>query len=100
MATLIYGVPGTGAYLPIIRMARNSTNTTRASGTSAPGFVAPVAAFPLLPQATHIITYCHTNHDNPPTREDIARWLLAAMQTLPEQIVRNAWRHGNYSFQL
>ena len=33
---------------------------------------------------------------SPPTREDIARWSLAAMQTLPEQIVGNAWRHGDY----
>jgi hypothetical protein len=35
---------------------------------------------------------------SPPTREDISKWSLAAMETLPVEIVRNAWRHGKYSW--
>jgi hypothetical protein len=35
---------------------------------------------------------------SPPTRDDIAKWSLAAMQTRPEQLVRNTWRHGVYSW--
>jgi DDE superfamily endonuclease len=35
---------------------------------------------------------------SPPTREDIAKWSVGAMQTLPERIVKNSWRHGDYSW--
>ena len=33
-----------------------------------------------------------------PTREKIARWCIAAMDALPTQIVKNSWRHGDYSW--
>ena len=35
---------------------------------------------------------------SPPSRDDVSKWLVAAMRTLPEQLVRNAWRHGDYSW--
>ena len=35
---------------------------------------------------------------SPPTREDISKWSVTAMQTLPTSIVRNAWRHGEYTW--
>ena len=35
---------------------------------------------------------------SPPTREDIVQWTQYATVNLPSQIVRNAWRHGNYSW--
>jgi hypothetical protein len=34
----------------------------------------------------------------PPTRTDISNWTLAAMEALPTQIVKNAWRHGEYTW--
>jgi hypothetical protein len=34
----------------------------------------------------------------PPTRADISNWTLAAMETLPTQIVKNTWRHGEYTW--
>jgi hypothetical protein len=34
----------------------------------------------------------------PPSREDIMQWSLAAMESLPETFVRNAWRHGDYTW--
>ena len=34
----------------------------------------------------------------PPTRKDIAEWCSTSYQNLPEQMVRNAWRHGEYSY--
>jgi hypothetical protein len=33
-----------------------------------------------------------------PSREDISKWALAAMGTLSKQIVKNAWRHGEYTW--
>ena len=33
---------------------------------------------------------------SPPSREDIVRWTRYATVNLPSQIVRNAWKHGNY----
>jgi len=35
---------------------------------------------------------------SPPSREDVSKWSVAAMQSLPERIVRNAWRHGDYTW--
>jgi hypothetical protein len=35
---------------------------------------------------------------SPPSREDIVRWTRYATVFLPSQIVRNAWRHGDYSW--
>ena len=35
---------------------------------------------------------------SPPTRADIIRWCRFAMNHLPEQMVRNAWRHAEYSW--
>jgi hypothetical protein len=35
---------------------------------------------------------------SPPAREDIVRWTRYATVNLPSQIVRNAWRHGDYSW--
>ena len=33
---------------------------------------------------------------SPPTRADIIRWCRFAMNDLPKQMVRNAWRHAEY----
>jgi hypothetical protein len=35
---------------------------------------------------------------SPVSREDIADWLVRALETLPLQIVKNSWRHGVYSW--
>ncbi|KAI2514125.1 Pogo transposable element with KRAB domain [Fragilaria crotonensis] len=35
---------------------------------------------------------------SPPTRADIIRWCRFAMNDLPEEMVRNAWRHAEYSW--
>jgi hypothetical protein len=35
---------------------------------------------------------------SPVSREDIAGWLVRALETLPLQIVKNSWRHGVYSW--
>jgi len=35
---------------------------------------------------------------SPPTRADIIRWCRFAMNDLPEQMVKNAWRHAEYSW--
>jgi DDE superfamily endonuclease len=35
---------------------------------------------------------------SPPSREDVSRWTVAAMDTLTEGIIQNAWRHGEYSW--
>ncbi|KAI2495737.1 pogo transposable element with KRAB domain [Fragilaria crotonensis] len=35
---------------------------------------------------------------SPPSRLDICRWTLVAFQKLPEQMIRNAWRHGEYTW--
>ena len=34
----------------------------------------------------------------PPSREDISKWTFKAQDTLSEQIVKNAWRHGVYTW--
>jgi hypothetical protein len=33
----------------------------------------------------------------PPSRLGICRWTLVASQNLPEQMIRNSWRHGEYT---
>ena len=35
---------------------------------------------------------------NAPTREKIAEWAIYAKSSLTEQCIKNAWRHGNYSW--
>ena len=35
---------------------------------------------------------------SPPSRKDISRWSVAAIQSLPEQLVKNSWRHMEYSW--
>ena len=35
---------------------------------------------------------------SPPTREDISKWSVTAMETLPERVVEKSWRHGDYSW--
>jgi hypothetical protein len=34
----------------------------------------------------------------PPSREDIAKWALSVLETIPEEIVKNAWTHGDYTW--
>ena len=34
----------------------------------------------------------------PPTRQKMAHWCFDALQDLPEDLVKNAWRHGEYSW--
>ena len=34
----------------------------------------------------------------PPTRKQIAEWSVTALQLLSTNIVKNAWRHDNYSW--
>ena len=34
---------------------------------------------------------------SPPSRLDICRWTLVAFQNRPEQMIINAWRHGEYT---
>jgi hypothetical protein len=34
----------------------------------------------------------------PPTRGDISIWAQSAMEALPKQIVKNAWRHGEFTW--
>ena len=33
---------------------------------------------------------------SPPSRHNICRWMLVAFQNLPEQMIRNSWKHGEY----
>jgi hypothetical protein len=35
---------------------------------------------------------------SPPTRENIIEWTPIATKDLPEQMVQNAWKHGQYSW--
>ena len=35
---------------------------------------------------------------SPPTREKIAEWAIAAKSALTEECIKNAWRHGDYSW--
>ena len=34
----------------------------------------------------------------PPTREHIVQWTLHASNTRPAGMIRNAWRHGDYTW--
>ena len=34
----------------------------------------------------------------PPSRAMIAHWSVSALKGLPKQLVKNAWRHGDYSY--
>ena len=34
----------------------------------------------------------------PPTRQKMVHWCVDALQDLPEDLVKNAWRHGEYSW--
>lgn len=34
----------------------------------------------------------------PPTRKMMAEWIVAAIDATPAHIIRNAWRHGRYSY--
>ena len=36
----------------------------------------------------------------PPSREHIVQWSVSALDNLPSEIVKNAWRHGQYSWFL
>ena len=38
------------------------------------------------------------NQTRPPTRKNIADWCSAAMKITPEQMIRNAWRHGQFAY--
>ena len=33
-----------------------------------------------------------------PTRENIIEWTRVAMNSMPAQMIQNAWRHGQYSW--
>ena len=35
---------------------------------------------------------------SPPTRDDICRWTLVAFQNLPEKMIRNSWKHEEYTW--
>lgn len=35
---------------------------------------------------------------SPPSRENIVNWTKLAIETLPQDMVQNAWRHGDYSW--
>ena len=35
---------------------------------------------------------------SPPTTEKIAEWAIHAKSSLTEQCIKNAWRHGHYSW--
>jgi hypothetical protein len=35
---------------------------------------------------------------SPPLQEDIVRWTRVALDTLPPAMIRNAWRHGVYTW--
>jgi hypothetical protein len=39
-----------------------------------------------------------TGITQPPSRQDVAEWCSKAYKELPPSIVRNAWRHGMYTF--
>lgn len=38
------------------------------------------------------------NQTRPPTWKNIADWCSDAMKIMPEQMVRNAWRHGQFAY--
>jgi DDE superfamily endonuclease len=38
------------------------------------------------------------NRTKPPTRQQLAKWCIDSMKEMEEQIVKNAWLHGEYSF--
>ena len=33
-----------------------------------------------------------------PTRNDLALWITESVNNMPEQMIKNSWRHGAYSF--
>jgi hypothetical protein len=35
---------------------------------------------------------------SPPTRQNIIEWTRIAINSLPAQMIQNAWRHGVYSW--
>jgi hypothetical protein len=35
---------------------------------------------------------------SPPSREDIVQWTRRASNNLPPEMIRNAWRHGDYTW--
>jgi hypothetical protein len=35
---------------------------------------------------------------SPPSREDIVQWTQHASNNLPPAMIRNAWRHGDYTW--
>ncbi|KAI2495445.1 hypothetical protein MHU86_19077 [Fragilaria crotonensis] len=45
-----------------------------------------------------ISTGLHQGKIDPPTRKHIAEWCSTSCRDLPAQMVRNAWRHGTYSY--
>ena len=34
----------------------------------------------------------------PPSRKTVAEWVNQAFRSLPKEMVRKSWRHGNYSY--
>jgi hypothetical protein len=40
----------------------------------------------------------HDNKTKPPTRQVLAKWCIEAMSGMDEEIVKNSWLHGEYSF--
>lgn len=34
----------------------------------------------------------------PPTRQQVAQWVLNSIEDIPKRIVQNAWKHGPYSY--
>jgi hypothetical protein len=38
------------------------------------------------------------NRTKPPTRQRLAKWCIDSMHKMDEQIVKNTWLHGEYSF--
>jgi hypothetical protein len=45
-----------------------------------------------------IRTGLHEGKLDPPTRRHIAEWCSFSFKNLPQQLVRNSWRHGLYSY--
>ena len=33
-----------------------------------------------------------------PTRNDLALWITESVNNMPEQMIKNSWRHGAYSY--
>ena len=41
-----------------------------------------------------------TAFTRPPSRAQVAKWTVDGLKVLPKQLVKNAWRHHNYSYFL